>query len=43
MPTPRPNRTKRNVKNRSKVRRATATRKHRLGVKRQRRAKKTTR
>ncbi len=39
MTTPRPNRSKRTVKNRSKTRRIASARKHRLGLKRQRRAK----
>ncbi len=40
MPTPKGNRTKRKVANRSKTKRATAAGKRKLSVKRQRRAKK---
>jgi hypothetical protein len=38
MAVQRTNRTKRNVKNRSKTRRTAIARKHKLGIKRQRRA-----
>jgi hypothetical protein len=40
MPTPKGNRSKRNISNRSKVKRATAAGKRKLSVKRKRRAKK---
>ena len=39
MPTPKGNRSKRRISNRSKVKRATAAGKRRLSVKRKRRAK----